>query len=78
VAGAVDAYVVTVHGVGTQSSDFSASAQKRLRDAGAERGVSVHSAAAHWAPIADRVEAKFLSPGLVREDAAAVRDHHGG
>jgi hypothetical protein len=60
VAGAVDAYVVTVHGVGTQSSDFSASAQKRLRDAGAERGVSVHSAAAHWAPIADRVEAKFL------------------
>lgn len=49
-----------IHGVGEQESDFAAEARASLRSGLRERNWRLHCTQVHWAPLADRVQQKFL------------------
>lgn len=60
------AHVVFVHGVGAQAPNFADKARKRLVAAGAARCCPTYTQSAHWAPIADQMEARFLGDATRR------------
>jgi hypothetical protein len=55
-----DVHAIFVHGIGEQKSGYSAFAQKRLRIALRERGISLCSEEVLWAPILGKLENEML------------------
>jgi hypothetical protein len=49
-----------IHGVGEQTSSFAEDARYNLRKGLREKGWQLHCTQVHWAPLADRVQRKFL------------------
>lgn len=52
---------IFVHGIGEQKSGYSAFAQKRLRIALRERGMSLYAEEVLWAPILDQLQAEMMA-----------------
>jgi hypothetical protein len=50
-----------IHGVGQQSADFADEARRWLRAECADREVVPFFLSAHWAPLADRIQDRFLA-----------------
>lgn len=58
---ATEVHALFIHGVGEQPKSFAAEARHNLRASLLDKGVALYSASVHWAPLADRVERRFLS-----------------
>lgn len=53
-------HVLAIHGVGEQAHDFANEARLNLKSTLAKHREALYFASAHWAPIADQLEHKFL------------------
>ena len=54
------AFVLFVHGVGSQKPGYSAKARRTMGAALALRGITMHSSEVCWAPVLDRLQQKML------------------